>query len=94
MSGDLETVHIHGRLFQKVSIDEGIYCVPIANDDGEEHRLIAQHRLLYRLLGDSLVSARVRLHDPMKVLDLGYGGGDWCVQFAEEYEDCEVRLSR
>jgi hypothetical protein len=93
MSGDLETVHVHGRLFQKVSIDEGIYCVPIASDDGEEDRLIAQHKLLYRLLGDSLVSARVRLHDPRKVLDLGYGGGDWCAQFAEEYEDCEVRLS-
>jgi len=91
MSGDLATVDIHGRRFQKVSIDERIYCVPNASDNDEEDRLIAQHQLLYRLLEDSIMSPRIPLNDPKKVLDLGYGGGDWCVQFAEEYEDCEVR---
>jgi len=90
MTDDLERVSIHGRIFQKASIDERIYCVPIANDDREEDRLTAQHDVLCRLLGDSLISPRVPLSDPSKVLELGYGGGDWCVQFAEEFEDCEV----
>lgn len=94
MSSDYKVVSIHGRLFQKTSIDERIYCVPVANDDLEEDRLTIQHAVLRRLLGDCLVSSRIPLGDPTKVLDLGYGGGDWCVQFAEEFENCEVRLSQ
>lgn len=91
MSSDLERVTLHGRIFQKISLDEGIYFAPVANDDREEDRLTAQHDIMCRLLGDALVSSRIPLTDPEKVLDCGYGGGDWSVQFAEEYEDCEVR---
>jgi hypothetical protein len=90
MSNEAERVCIHGRVFQKISVDERIYCVPIANDDVEEDRLTAQHALFCRLLGNALVSPMIRLREPTKVLDCGYGGGDWCVQFAEEFEDCEV----
>jgi hypothetical protein len=90
MSEDHERVVIHGRIFQKISVDEKIYCAPVANDDIEEDRLTAQHDLFCRLLGDDLVSPILGLRNPSKVLDCGYGGGDWCVQFAEEYEDCEV----
>jgi hypothetical protein len=90
MSDDTETVIIHGRIFQKTSVDEKIYCVPVANDDLEEDRLTIQHNLFCRLLGDALVSPTIRLGNPSRVLDCGYGGGDWCVQFAEEFEDCEV----
>lgn len=93
MSDDLERVLMHGRVFQKISVDERIYCVPVANDDREEDRLTAQHAIIRRLLGDALVSSAIaiRLTDPSSVLDCGYGGGDWCVQFAEEFEDCKVR---
>lgn len=94
MSSERETVFVHGRRFQRVSIDERIYCVPNAADESEEGRLAAQHELLYRLLGDSLVSPIITLGSPRNVLDLGYGGGDWCKQFAEEFEDCEVRSFR
>jgi hypothetical protein len=94
MSNDAERVCIHGRVFQKISVDEKIYCVPVANDDIEEDRLTAQHALFCRLLGDALISSTIRLREPGKVLDCGYGGGDWCVQFAEEFEDCEVRSVR
>jgi hypothetical protein len=92
MSDDTERVSIHGRVFQKISIDEGIYFAPVANDGSEEDRLTAQHEILCRLFGDALVSSKVRIRDPSKVLDCGYGGGDWCVQIAEEYEDAEVVL--
>lgn len=91
MSNEAERVCIHGRVFQRISVDERIYCVPIANDDVEEDRLTAQHALFCRLLGNALVSPIIHLTEPTKVLDCGYGGGDWCVQFAEEFEDCEVR---
>jgi hypothetical protein len=94
MNDHSETVGIHGRAFQKVSVDERIYCVPVANDDLEEDRLTAQHNIMSRLLGNALVSPTIPLRDPSKVLDCGYGGGDWCVQFAEEFEDCEVHGAR
>jgi hypothetical protein len=90
MNDHSETVSKHGRIFQKVSLDEHIYCVPTADDDLEEERLRSQHDIMTRLLGNALVSTTVQLRDPSKVLECGYGGGDWCVQFAEEYEDCEV----
>lgn len=92
MVDDHERVSIHGRIFQKVSVDEKIYCAPVADDDIEEDRLAAQHSLFFRLLGDSLISPAIRLREPDKVLDCGYGGGDWSVDFAEEFEDCEVSI--
>ena len=92
MDGDFECVTIHGRLFQKVSIVNDIYCVPVANDELEEDRLTAQHDVLFRLFGTALFSPHVRIENPQKILDCGYGGGDWAVQCAEEFEDCEVRM--
>jgi|TARA_R110002003_G_scaffold193_6_gene14966 hypothetical protein len=92
MSDDSRTVTIHGRDFQQSSVDEKIYCAPVANDDREEERLTTQHEVLRRLFGDAILSPAVRLNEPTKVLDCGYGGGDWSVEFAEEYEECEVRF--
>ncbi|KAL5115160.1 hypothetical protein ACEQ8H_006914 [Pleosporales sp. CAS-2024a] len=92
--GDTQMVSISGRVFQKLSIDERIYCAPVANDDLEEDRLTAQHELFHKLLGNSLISSNIRMMSPRSVLECGYGGGDWCVQFAETYEDCKVRQSK
>ncbi len=86
-----EKVIVHGRIFQKISLDDRIYLAPIANDEREEERLTIQHRIVCRFLGDSLFSPNIGLSDPERILDCGYGGGDWCVQIAEEFEDCEVR---
>ncbi|KAF2999928.1 hypothetical protein E8E13_009014 [Curvularia kusanoi] len=90
MEDELECVTIHGRLFQKVSVDQGIYCVPVSNDDLEEDRLTAQHDVLFRLFGNALFSPHMGISSPQKVLECGYGGGDWAVQFAEEFEECEI----
>lgn len=92
MEDDFQCVTIQGRVFQKVSVDNVIYCVPVANDELEEDRLTAQHNVLFRLFGNSLVSPHIKIDAPEKILECGYGGGDWSVQCAEEYEDCEVRL--
>ncbi|KAF2733005.1 S-adenosyl-L-methionine-dependent methyltransferase [Polyplosphaeria fusca] len=83
MREDLRRVNIHERDFQKYSVDNRIYCVP-----PEEDRLTAQHELLERLCGDRLWYPRIE--NPRKILDCGYGRGDWAVAVAEEYTDCEV----
>jgi hypothetical protein len=92
MSDDFRTTNILGRTFQKTSVDDKLYCVPVANDELEEDRLAAQHLIMFRLFGDRLFFPGIQVVDPRSILDLGYGGGDWCVQCAEEFEDCEVRL--
>jgi hypothetical protein len=92
MSDDFRTTNIHGRTFQKISVDDRLYCVPVANDELEEDRLAAQHLIMFRLFGDRLFFPGIQVVNPRSILDLGYGGGDWCVQCAEEFEDCEVRL--
>ncbi|KAF2002376.1 UMTA methyltransferase [Amniculicola lignicola CBS 123094] len=86
VSEDLRTVNIHDRDFQKVSVDSRIYCVPV--DEPEEERLEAQHDLITRFCGDRLFFPRI--DNPRKVLECGYGRGDWAVAVAEEFEDCEV----
>ena len=91
MDADFQCVTVHGRVFQKISIDQGIYRVPVANDELEEDRLTAQHDLLFRLFGSALFSPHLGISNPQKVLECGYGGGDWAVQCAEEFEECEVR---
>jgi len=55
----------------------------------EEHRLEAQHEILYQFAGNKTFFPRI--DHPRKILDCGYGRGDWVVQVAEEHEQCEVR---
>ncbi|KAJ4291670.1 hypothetical protein N0V90_009565 [Kalmusia sp. IMI 367209] len=54
----------------------------------EEDRLTAQNDILYQLCGERYFFPRI--NNPRKILDCGYGRGDWVVQVAEEYEQCEV----
>ncbi|KAI1572628.1 methyltransferase type 11 protein [Pyrenophora tritici-repentis] len=90
MSEDTERVDVHGRVFQRISLDDRIYFAPVAIDDREESRLTAQHELMCEIFGDRLFSPRIPVADPRAILECGYGGGDWAVQCAEEFEDCEV----
>ena len=48
-----------------------------------------QHNILYQLFGDK--SFFPDILNPTSILECGYGSGDWVVQIADEYEDCEVR---
>ena len=57
----------------------------------EETRLETQHDVLLRVCGNKLFFPRI--DNPRKILECGYGRGDWAVAVAEEYEDCEVRFS-
>jgi hypothetical protein len=57
----------------------------------EEIRLETQHDVLLKVCENKLFFPRI--DNPRKILDCGYGRGDWAVAVAEEYEDCEVRFS-
>jgi hypothetical protein len=57
----------------------------------EEIRLETQHDVLLRICGNKLFFPRI--DNPQKILDCGYGRGDWAGAVAEEYQDCEVRFS-
>ncbi|PSN69184.1 S-adenosyl-L-methionine-dependent methyltransferase [Corynespora cassiicola Philippines] len=80
-----EIVTIHDREFQKLSVDQKIYCVPV--DEREEDRLASQHELIFRLFGTLFIP---RISNPHKILDCGHGRGEWVVAVAEDYEECKV----
>ncbi|KAF2714192.1 hypothetical protein K504DRAFT_473302 [Pleomassaria siparia CBS 279.74] len=86
MPEDLRRVNIHDRDFQKYSVDRRIYCVPV--DEREEDRLETQSSILLRFCGDRLWFPAIE--SPSKILDCGYGRGEWAVAVAEEYEYCEI----
>ncbi|KAF1960502.1 S-adenosyl-L-methionine-dependent methyltransferase [Byssothecium circinans] len=86
MSEETRTVYVHDRDFQKYSIDRKIYCVPV--DEEEEDRLTLQHDILYKFFDEKLFLPPIDY--PRKVLDCGYGRGDWVHHMAEEYEQCQI----
>lgn len=85
-----ETVNIHDRDFQIYSVTHRIYCVPV--DEEEEDRLEAQHDVIQRLFAGRLRDALFfpPIDYPMRVLDCGYGRGQWAVAMAEFYTDSRV----
>ncbi|KAF2433501.1 hypothetical protein EJ08DRAFT_628691 [Tothia fuscella] len=84
----LETIEIHGRDFQKHSIENGVYYVPVDEGECEEDRLSLQHKTLYHVFGDKLFLPP--LEYPRRILDCGYGPGDWAVDMATTYSHSEV----
>ncbi|KAL9633119.1 MAG: hypothetical protein Q9164_004887 [Protoblastenia rupestris] len=82
----LETIDIHGRDFQKYSIDHNVHLVPV--DEGEAERLEHQHRVFNIVFDDRLIFPPVT--NPRQVLDCGYGTASWAIDVAETFPDCEV----
>lgn len=56
----------------------------------EETRLETQHEVLLRFTEGTLYWPHVR--NPRKILECGYGTGEWAVAVAELYEDCQASL--
>ncbi|EOD47288.1 Methyltransferase type 11 [Neofusicoccum parvum] len=87
VSGEFfEIVELHDREFQKFSIDNEIYCVPV--DTEEEERLESQHQILRYLFDNRLFFPPIQY--PTKVLDCGFGRGNWALDMAQMYPDSEV----
>ncbi|KAJ5974419.1 hypothetical protein N7481_011629 [Penicillium waksmanii] len=82
----LDTVTVHGREYQKYSIDHRVYFGPV--DDEEAQRLDEEQRVFQRIFDDRLIFPPIRR--PRRVLDCGHGSASWAVEVAEQYPDCQV----
>ncbi|PKS08897.1 hypothetical protein jhhlp_003510 [Lomentospora prolificans] len=81
-----DTVTHHGREYQKYSIDNGVYFCPI--DEDEMDRLEAMHSVFCRVFDNRLIFPPIR--NPRRILDCGFGAGNWAIDVAERYPNCEV----
>ncbi|OXV10883.1 hypothetical protein Egran_01356 [Elaphomyces granulatus] len=87
LDGDLmELVTVHGRDFQRYSIDRRIYFGPV--DDDEMERLELQQRIFNLVFDDRLIFPPIS--QPQKVLDCGFGCGAWAMEVAEQHPYCKV----
>ncbi|KAI0206333.1 S-adenosyl-L-methionine-dependent methyltransferase [Astrocystis sublimbata] len=82
-----ETFLLHNRLFQKYAIDNTTYFVPA--DEDETLRLRIQHNVLSMMFDSRLIFPPI--DRPRRVLDCGFGTGEWALQVAWEHPRCEVR---
>ncbi|KAF4513236.1 hypothetical protein G6O67_000534 [Ophiocordyceps sinensis] len=81
-----ETVDLLGRTYQRYALTSGTYFAPI--DEEEISRLELMHSVLCRVFDDRLIFPPVG--SPSRVLDCGCGAGDWAVDVARRFPDCEV----
>ncbi|KAI4207878.1 MAG: hypothetical protein LQ348_000428 [Seirophora lacunosa] len=77
---------IHGRDFQRYSIERSIHLVPV--DEQEADRLESQHQMLNIVFDDRLFFPPVT--GVRSVLDCGYGAASWAVEVAEKHPSCTV----
>ncbi|KAL8746142.1 MAG: hypothetical protein Q9190_001805 [Brigantiaea leucoxantha] len=82
----LRTINIHGRDFQKYSVDHSVHLVPV--DEEETDRLELQHRVLDTVFDGRIIFPPVT--NVRDVLDCGYGAASWAIEVAETYPQCTV----
>ncbi|KAH0597256.1 hypothetical protein MHUMG1_04633 [Metarhizium humberi] len=81
-----ETLEHHGRSYQKHAVTNGVYFGPV--DEEEVAHLELMHSVLCRLFDGRLIFPPV--NEPKRILDCGFGAGDWALDVARAYPDCEV----
>ncbi|KAG5980416.1 hypothetical protein E4U55_004033 [Claviceps digitariae] len=81
-----ETIELHGRLFQKYTVIRDIYYSPV--DEREMKRLGLMHSILRLQLEDKLILAPVA--QPRRILDCGFGAGDWAIDVANQFPESKV----
>jgi SAM-dependent methyltransferase len=77
---DVEYVWENGRRYC------GSYFMP--NDRMEQTRLLLVHQVFMSAFNDEPTT--VPLVNPSSILDVGTGTGEWAVEMADRYPDCEV----
>ncbi|KAL8677740.1 MAG: hypothetical protein Q9186_005850 [Xanthomendoza sp. 1 TL-2023] len=77
---------VHGRDYQKFSLDHSIHFVPV--DEEEAERLEAQHRVLNIVFDGRLFFPPVG--HIRSVLDCGYGAASWAAEVADKDPECTV----
>ncbi|KAI3402125.1 hypothetical protein diail_54 [Diaporthe ilicicola] len=83
----LETVEIHGRLFQKHALQHKIYFAPV--DEEEAQRLQLFHHIFHVLFDKRLIFPGP-IPNPRRILDCGFGPATWAIEVADSYPRCEV----
>ncbi|KAI2635243.1 S-adenosyl-L-methionine-dependent methyltransferase [Xylaria nigripes] len=82
-----ETLIVHNRSFQRSAIDNTTYYVPV--DEDETIRLRIQHGVLTMMFDNRSIFPPITA--PKRVLDCGFGTGEWAFHVAWEHPRCEVR---
>ncbi|KAG8167315.1 hypothetical protein KVR01_003004 [Diaporthe batatas] len=83
----LDTVEIHGRLFQKHALQHKIYFAPV--DEEEAQRLQLFHHVFHILFDKRLIFPGP-IPSPRRILDCGFGSATWAIEVADSHPRCEV----
>ncbi|KAI0406121.1 S-adenosyl-L-methionine-dependent methyltransferase [Xylaria palmicola] len=82
-----ETFLLHNRLFQRYAISNNTYFAPV--DEDETLRLRIQHGVLTMMFDNRFIFPPIDV--PRRVLDCGFGTGEWALYVAWKHPRCEVR---
>ncbi|KAI6381089.1 hypothetical protein MCOR25_001388, partial [Pyricularia grisea] len=82
----LETMYLHGRVYQRYAIENGAYFGPV--DEDEVERLYIMHQVFTMLFDRRLIFPPIRR--PKRILDCGFGTGSWAIEVADQHPNCEV----
>ncbi|KAI5926166.1 S-adenosyl-L-methionine-dependent methyltransferase [Camillea tinctor] len=82
-----ETFIVHNRTYQRYSINNNTYFVPV--DEDETIRLRIQHEVLSMTFDRRLIFPPIS--SLRRILDCGFGTGSWAFQVAWDNPRCEVR---
>jgi hypothetical protein len=101
----LETVEIHGRLFQKHALQHKIYFAPVdevivfsfpgaaqgclRSRQEEAQRLQLFHHVFHILFDKRLIFPSP-IPSPRRILDCGFGSASWAIEVADSHPRCEV----
>jgi ubiquinone/menaquinone biosynthesis C-methylase UbiE len=88
LNEEVQRTFVHqNRSFQAYAIDNNTYFVPV--DEDETLRLRIQHNVLTMMFDNRLIFPPINA--PKRILDCGFGTGEWALQVAWEHHQCEVR---
>lgn len=100
----LETVEIHGRLFQKHALQHKIYFAPVDEVNvsfpraiegclhccQEEAQRLQLFHHVFHILFDKRLIFPGPIPSPRRILDCGFGSASWAIEVADSHPRCEV----
>ncbi|KAF9875223.1 putative phosphoethanolamine N-methyltransferase [Colletotrichum karsti] len=91
-----------GSDYSSVSVDElppirayghtyyGSGALLMPNDESERARLEIQHQLFKLCLEGNLTATKLPRDQPLSILDIGSGTGNWAVEMAQQYPQAKI----
>ncbi|KXH27156.1 UMTA methyltransferase [Colletotrichum nymphaeae SA-01] len=87
----LETITYQGREYQRYAVDNGAYFAPI--DEVGDTPPLKTPRLAECIFQPGLFENRLLfppITRPRRILECGFGAGDWAIDVAQQHQNCEV----